>query len=292
MAWNIRSIVLTGAAVLAAAAFAQQYPPQPQPYPAQQYPQQGYPGPVMPPQQLDPLVQRIALYPDPLLAQVMTASTFYNQIPDAAAWANQHNYLQGPALAQAIAADQLPWDPSVLALLPFPSVLNMMASDPGWTQALGNAVLTEGPAVMDAIQRQRQIAWNYGYLRSNNYDRVIVEPGAIQILPLSPGLLYVPAYDPYVVFARPARGFAVGAAIRFGPGITIGAAFAPFGWVSAGLGWHAHSIVIDGQPWARTWVNRQQYVHPYAHPFRPQGPRVERHDLHDRGRGRGPRINA
>ncbi len=76
-------------------------------------------GPLAPPQQLDQLVQRIALYPDPLLAQVLTASTYYAEISDAAAWANQHRYLTGDALAKAINADQLPWDPSVLALLPF-----------------------------------------------------------------------------------------------------------------------------------------------------------------------------
>lgn len=89
--------------------------------------------------QLDHLVQRIALYPDPLLAQVLTASTYWDQIPDAAAWADQHSYLKGDALAQAIQADHLQWDPSVLALLPFPSVLDMMARDQAWTEQLGNA---------------------------------------------------------------------------------------------------------------------------------------------------------
>jgi hypothetical protein len=80
------------------------------------------PVPLTPPQ-LDQLVTRIALYPDPLLAQVLTASTYSNQIADAATWADQHSYLKGDALAQAIQDDQLPWDASVLALLPFPSVL-------------------------------------------------------------------------------------------------------------------------------------------------------------------------
>jgi hypothetical protein len=237
------------------------------------------PAPLSPPQ-LDPLVSRIALYPDPLLAQVLTASTYWNEIPDAAAWANQHSYLTGDPLARAIQEDQLPWDPSILALLPFPSVLNMMASDPGWTQQLGNAVLAEYPAVMDAVQRMRQQAMSYGYLRPNGYVNVVNSGGYIEILPVRPGLLYVPEYNPVVVFARPRPGFAIGAAIRFGPGITIGAGFAPFGWASPAIVWPSHQIIIAGHPWARTWVNRQEYVHPYPG-TRMAGPRIERHDLRE-----------
>src|SRR5215472_4477993 len=92
--------------------------------------------PRLAPDQLDQLVDRIALYPDPLLAQVLTASTFSNQIPDAATWATQHTYLRGDELSRAMYEDNLGFDPSVMALLPFPSVLDMMARDPGWTQAL------------------------------------------------------------------------------------------------------------------------------------------------------------
>jgi hypothetical protein len=85
------------------------------------------------PEELDRLVSRSALYPDPLLTQILTASTFPDQIPEAADWADEHHYLTGPELAEAIEADHLSWDPSVLALLPFPSVLDMMASDMAWT---------------------------------------------------------------------------------------------------------------------------------------------------------------
>src|SRR5580693_10365545 len=111
------------------------------------------PPPSFPPAQLDQLVQRVALYPDPLLAQVLSAATFPDQIGDAAKWADQHHYLTGDALAQAITGDQLPWDPSVQALLPFPSVLDMMASDMNWTSQLGNAFLAQHQEVMDAVQR-------------------------------------------------------------------------------------------------------------------------------------------
>jgi hypothetical protein len=98
---------------------------------------------MLPPGELDRLVSRIALYPDPLLAQVLAAATFPDAIPDAARWADQHHYLTGDALAAAINGDRLPWDPSVQALLPFPNVLDMMASDMGWTQSLGNAFLAQ-----------------------------------------------------------------------------------------------------------------------------------------------------
>ena len=140
---SMKTVLWAGAmaGVLCVAVMAQDPPPQTQ----QSYPPpQGYPqqqAPLLAPQQLDDLVGRIALYPDPLLAQVLTGSTFWNGIPDAATWANQHSYLRGEELSRAIYEDNLTFDPSVLALIPFPSVLDMMARDPGWTQALGNAVL-------------------------------------------------------------------------------------------------------------------------------------------------------
>ena len=233
------------------------------------------------PPQVDQLVARIALYPDPLLAQVLTASTFWDEIPEAAAWADQNSSLEGDALARAIQADHLQWDPSILALLPFPSVLDMMARDPAWTEQLGNAVLTQDPDVMDAVQRMRQRARSYGYLTTNGYINVIATGGYIQILPVNPDVLYVPYYDPLVVFAPPRPGFAIGGAIHFGPAITIGAVFGGWGWwLGSGFGWPSHAILIDRRPWGRVWINRSEYIHPYVHPWvRPVGPRVETHRL-------------
>jgi hypothetical protein len=254
-----------------------QPPPPPPPADAQQT-QQPAPPPVAP-QQLDQLVQRIALYPDPLLAQVLTASTFGDQIPDAATWSQQHATLSGDALAQAIQADNLPWDPSVLALLPFPSVLDTMARDPQWTGTLGNAVLSQRADVMDAVQRQRRAAHDYGYLTSTPYDAVVDNGGYIEIQPVNPAYYYVPVYNPAVVFFAPRPGFVVGGAIRFGPTVVIGPAFGVFGWGGAGFGWGGHTILIDHRPWGRTFYNRTVYVHPYAHPYvRPTGPRVEHHE--------------
>ena len=240
------------------------------------------PPPSYPPQELDRLVQRVALYPDPLLAQVFAAATFPDQIPDAARWADQHHYLTGDALAAAISEDHLPWDPSVQALLPFPSVLEMMASDMAWTQEVGNAFLAQQPELMDAVQRMRHRAYEYGYLRTN--PQVIVNAGPyIEILPVNPAFLVVPYYDPLIVFAPPRPGFFVGGAISFRFGVTLGVAFRPWGWGVNRFVWNAHNVFINNARWGRTWVNRRTYVHPYADVRRYEGPRpAERHELHER----------
>ena len=240
------------------------------------------PPPAFPPQELDRLVSRIALYPDPLLAQTLAAATFSGQIPDAARWADEHHYLTGDALAAAIQGDQLPWDPSVQALLPFPSVLAMMASDMNWTGELGNAFLAQQQEVMDAVQRMRQQARDFGYLRSNG--QVAVSGGPyIEIVPVNPAFVYVPYYDPLIVFARPRPGFFVGGAINFGYGVSIGAAFRPWGWGYNRFAWNTHTVIINNRPWARTWVNRPTYAHPYSGVQRYEAPRrVEQHQLRER----------
>jgi len=239
--------------------------------------------PSYPPGQLDQLVSRIALYPDPLLAQILAAATYPDQIPDAARWADQHHYLTGQALADGIQADQLPWDPSVQALLPFPSVLDMMASDTNWTTDLGNAFLAQQQDVMDAVQRERQKARDFGYLRTNG--QIVVSGGPyITILPVNPGFIVVPVYDPTIVFFAPRPGFVVGGAIRFGFGITIGGFFRPWGWGLNRFDWGAHAVFINNAPWRRTWVNRATYVHPYpgVRRFAPAERAPEHHELHER----------
>ncbi len=163
----------------------------------------------------------------------------------------------------AISADQLPWDPSVQALLPFPSVLAMMASDMNWTTQVGNAFMAQQQDVMDAVQRLRQEAHNFGYLRSNG--SVVVSGGPyIAITPVNPGLVYVPYYDPAVVFYAPRPGFFIGGAIRFGYGINIGVAFRPWGWGYNRFDWGRHTIFVNNSPWRRNWVDRGHYVHPYT----------------------------
>ncbi len=270
------------AGVLCAPSFAQQapYPPPPPSYPpVPPPPPPNAPLPYYSPQQLDSIVSRIALYPDPLLSQVLAASTFPDQIPMAAQWADQHHYLTGDALAAAIQGDHLPWDPSVQALLPFPAVLDMMASDPAWTGQLGNAFLANQAAVMDAVQRQRQLAYNYGYLRTG--PQMVVTPGPyITIMPVNPAFLYVPIYDPLVVFAAPRPGIVVAGAIHFGWGFTITAAFRPWGWGLNSIAWARHAVIVNNAVWGRTWANRASYVHPYSVPRYAASARVEGHELH------------
>jgi hypothetical protein len=217
------------------------------------------------------MVSRIALYPDPLVAQILAAATYPEQIPDAATWADQHQRLNGQALADTIHRDQLPWDPSVQALLPFPSVLGMMASDMNWTSDLGNAFLVQQQGVMDAVQRERRRARDYGYLRSNN--QIVVGGGPyITIMPVNPAFIPVPYYDPAVVFIAPRPGFAVGGAIRFNSGVAIGGFFRPWGWGYNRFDWGTHAVIINNSPWRRTWGNRGGYVHPYPGVVRRPGP--------------------
>jgi hypothetical protein len=114
-------------------------------------------------------------------------------------------YLNGDALARAVRDDGLPWDPSVVALVPFPTLLDMMSGDMAWTQDLGNAVLANRGAVMDAVQQQRALALCYGYLQSNGQVRVVnAGPGDIEILPIDPAFVYVPLLQP-VCGLRPAE---------------------------------------------------------------------------------------
>ncbi|HUB79334.1 MAG TPA: DUF3300 domain-containing protein [Bryobacteraceae bacterium] len=227
---------------------------------------------------LERLVQRIALYPDPLLAQVFSAATYSDQIPEAAKWADEHHYLAGPELATAISSDHLPWDPSVQGLLPFPSVLEMMAADMTWTAQLGNAVLVQKNDVMQSVQRLRHRAWEFGYLRTGAH--LVVSNGLyIHIMSTPPNYYIVPAYDPAVVFVAPKPGFVVGTAIGLGFGVTLTSAFRPWGWGGIHIAWDFGGWYIDDRLWGRTWANRASYIHPYRMPRYEAGKRVETHEL-------------
>jgi hypothetical protein len=273
----LSALVVFAALVLTNPLFAQDPPPT---YAADQ---SQAPPPSFAPEQLDQLVGRIALYPDSLLSQVLAAATFPDQIPEAAKWADEHHYLHGQELANAIQEDQLPWDPSVQALLPFPSVLDTMAADQNWTRDLGNAFLAQQQDVMDAVQRERHKAQQYGYLRSN--EQIVVGGGPyISINPVDPGYIVVPYYDPGVVFFAPRPGFFVGGGIRFGFGVGIGGFFRPWGWGYSRFDWGGHRLYINDRPWGRTWVNRGVYVHPYegVRRFGPGARVAERHEVHPR----------
>jgi Protein of unknown function (DUF3300) len=170
--------------------------------------QEGYPLPPPPAsdsgqftaEQLEQMLAPIALYPDPLLAQILMAATYPLQIVEADRWLqeNANVGLQGADLAAAI--DRQPWDPSVKSLVPFPQILRMMDAHISWTQELGEAFLADQAAVMDAVQRLRRLAMANGMLTSSPQQLISEQDSVISILTPSPQIVYVPVYDPDVVY--------------------------------------------------------------------------------------------
>lgn len=234
----------------------QQYPPQqyPQPY-NQQPPQQT----VLSPQQLDNLVAPVALYPDPLLGQVLAASTYPMEIQQAAEWVRQRQGMGGQQLLDA--ARQMNWDPSVQALVAFPDVLALLTRDIQWTTDLGNAFLAQQSDVMNSIQQMRSMAQQNGQLHNTPQQVVTQQPGngygppPIQIQPADPQAMYVPYYNPAAVWGPPAYGvypplgYPSGLGILFGAATVIGSLFSGFltwgGW-GWGLNWMAHGLFLNG----------------------------------------------
>ena len=205
--------------------------------------------------ELDRIVSPIALYPDPLLAQLLNAATFPHQIPEAARWLEAHREESGQELTDRLADDSVYWDPSVQAMVAFPTVLQMMASAVPWTEELGDAFARQPDAVMDAVQRMRAQAQRYGYLKSNEDLRVSTSP-AIEIVPVDPAYVVVPYYDPYVVYAPPRPRYLVASAIYCGYGVRLGRWFEPWGWRQSGFLWPSRRVVYGGYP---GWNHRRDY---------------------------------
>lgn len=195
--------------------------------------------------QLDDLVAPIALYPDPLLSQVLVASTYPLEVMEASQWLQQNQGLQGQALLDA--ARQQNWDPSVQALVAFPDVLSRFASNVSWTTALGNAFLAQQADVMNAVQLMRARAQANGRLSSDPEQTVTTQTqngqAAIDIVPANPQVIYVPQYNPAYIWGPPAWGYypdlyypAVSYGFGFYPGIYVNSLF--FGWGGwGGWGW-------------------------------------------------------
>lgn len=197
-------------------------------------------------QQLSALVAPIALYPDPLVSQILMASTYPLEVAEAASWQKQNSRLTGPALDNALQSQS--WDPSVKSLVSFPQALQMMGSDLSWTQKLGDAVLAQQSDVMAAIQAMRAKAKQAGNLSSTPQQTVSTSGQTIIIQPANPQVVYVPTYNPTVVYGPwpyPAYpppppyyppGYVAGTALlSFGVGMAVGAAL--FGGVHWGGGW-------------------------------------------------------
>ena len=239
--------------------------------------QQDAPPPQAPPHvqqtpdQLQQLVAPIALYPDSLVAQILAALTFPEQVVEADRWLQANPGLKGDALGQAI--DSQPWDPSVKALAAFPSVLGNMDKNLAWTSSLGDAYYNQQQDVMNAVQAMRQRAQAAGNLQSTPQQTVEDQDSAITIQPTSPEVVYVPAYDPWVVYGAPVVAWPGwypypgiwfgGPYLAFGIGFDIGfvGAFG-WGWGQWGFDWrHRYPLYNHGRYYSHTntFYNRNSY---------------------------------
>jgi len=219
-------------------------------------PFQGSAASTLPPDQLDSLVAPVALYPDPLLAQLLAASTYPLEIIQLQQWLTKNPGLKDQALADAVAKQ--PWDPSIQAMAALPDVVKRLADDIQWTTDLGNAFLAQQGDVMDAVQRMRKKAQDKGNLQTTDQQKVetkVVENKSVIVIEqANPQVVYVPSYDPVVVYGPPVYPYppiyypppgyyAAGLAISFGVGVMMGAFWSGgWGW---GCGWSNNNININ-----------------------------------------------
>jgi len=223
------------------------------------------------PEQLQQLVAPIALYPDSLVAQILAASTFPEQVVEADRWVQANPDLKGDALGQAV--DQEPWDPSVKALAAFPSVLGNMDKNLSWTSSLGDAYYNQQQDVMDAVQVMRRRAQEAGNLKSTPQETVATQDSNISIEPASPDVVYVPAYNPWLVYGGPVvawPGWYPYPGIWFGgPYLSWGGGFGigwyggfGWGWGHWGFDWHNHYAMFNHGRYysgSRTFYNRSNF---------------------------------
>ena len=225
--------------------------------------------------ELRALVAPIALYPDNLVAEVLAAATFPDQVAIASYWLQQHKNLTGQALTQAV--DGQSWDASVKALTQFPAVLGNMAKSLSWTSQLGEAYHTQKAAVMAAIQTLRAQAKAAGNLKSTPQMTVVQQsPQTIVIEPANPQVVYVPQYNPAVIYGYPyvtpgytAGDVAVASAISFGAGVALGAlASGGWGWHAWGCNWAGGAVVYNHNAFYGNTAWHGGYVggyHPYGY---------------------------
>ena len=208
----------------------------------------------IPADQLDSLIAPIALYPDPMLAQVLAASTYPLELVQLQQWLAKNKTLKDKALVDAV--QKQPWDSSVQAMAALPDVVKRLADDIQWTTDLGNAFLAQQSDVMDAVQRMRKKAQDSGNLKSNEQQKVetkVVESKQVVIIEqANPEVIYVPSYNPTVVYGPPVYPYppiyypppgyyAAGVAISFGIGLAMGAAWGGgWGW---GCGWGGNNNI-------------------------------------------------
>ena len=209
--------------------------------------------------ELQGLVAPIALYPDALVAQILSAATFPDQVAVANYWLGQNKNLTGTALTQAVNGQS--WDPSVKALTEFPSVLNNMAQNLSWTSQLGEAYHNQSSDVMAAVQTLRAQAKAAGNLKSSSQITVVQQtPQTIVIQPTNPQIVYVPQYNPTVVYGTPytTPGYSTGdlvatGLLSFGAGIAVGAMMGGgccgWGYSNWNCNWHGGGVYYGNHPY-------------------------------------------
>jgi Protein of unknown function (DUF3300) len=223
---------------------------------------------TIPPDQLDSLVAPIALYPDPMLSQVLIASTYPLEIIQLQQWLAQNKGKDEKQLADAVAKQN--WDPSIQALAGLPDVVKLLADNIKWTTDLGNAFLAQQDDVMAAVQRMRKTAQDKGNLKSTEQQKVetktVESKQVIVIEQANPEVVYVPSYNPTVVYGAPVYAYppiaypppgyyAAGLAISFGVGIAMGAMWGG-GWC-CGAGWGNNNVTINNNNNFNRNSNRQ-----------------------------------
>jgi hypothetical protein len=223
------------------------------------------------PEQLQRLVAPVALYPDSLVAQILAASTFPDEVVEADRWVQAHPDLKGQALGDAV--NQQPWDPSVKALTAFPSVLGNMDKNLSWTSTLGDAYYNQQQDVMDAVQVMRRKARDAGALKTTQQEVVKDDGPDIEVEPADPAVVYVPAYNPWLVYGYPIVAWPGwypypgiwfgGPYLSFGLGFGIGW-FGGFGWGWGhwGFNWHGRYAMYNGGRYfshSRTFYNRRNF---------------------------------
>src|ERR1700688_4298573 len=223
------------------------------------------------PQELQQLVAPIALYPDALVAQILAAATYPTQIVEANRWMQRHAELKGDKLAKEV--DKQDWDPSVKAMAQFPSVLENMDKNLSWTSSLGEAYANQQQDVAIAIQALRQQARKAGHLSSNDQEQVTTQDNAVVIEPVDPNVVYVPAYDPWLVYGYPIVAYPgwypVPGIFYGGPGLYFGTGFGigffggfGWGWNHWGWDWHGHRMIYNHNTYishSRTIINRNNF---------------------------------
>ena len=251
--------------------------------------------------QIDELVSPIALYPDALVAQIVAASTYPDQVVTANAWLQANSKLNSAELMKQV--DGQSWDPSIKALTQFPSVLNNMATNLSWTSALGDAAYNQQADVMASVQRLRKQAKDAGNLKSTSQQTVKTETQqgqqVIVIQPANPQVVYVPDYNPTVVYGTPyyPPGYSTSAVvatavISFGVGMAVGAAMSGgccgWGWNSWGCGWHGGTVVYNRNVYVSSsniyrnggyYGNRPRPT-PYGSSYQPQHQCQRKHRQH------------